>query len=224
VFKLSPSDFAYLYEECKHCFVLKVKYGNRRPSSPMPGVFGAINTRLQGGLVGHDLRTLSANMPEGFVESQEGWLESTTVPGTSIYLKGKYDLLVRQPDNTYMVIDFKISQPSDEKAAKYKTQLQTYKFALEHPKSGNPLMVTKMGLILVYPDLVKYENNQAVVDFPATWVEIPQEMESFYEFMRQLDQLLTGPMPPENPECQWCKYRHQGEKALNEAAAEDIPF
>lgn len=190
----------------------------------MPGVFGAINSRLQGGLIGKDLKTLSAEMPPGIVESQEGWLESLPVPGTSIYLKGKYDLLVRQPDNTYLVIDFKISQPSEEKAAKYRTQLQTYKYALEHPRAGQPLQVTKMGLVIVYPDTVKYEGNKAVVDFPATWIEIPQEMESFYAFMRELDALLTGPMPPENPDCLWCAYRHQGDKLSKPGTQIDIPF
>lgn len=223
MYKLTPSDFAYLYEECKHCFVLKIKNGIRRPSSPMPGVFGAINSRLQGGLIGKSLKTLSVNMPDGIVESREGWLESAVVPGTNLYLKGKYDLLVRQPDDTLLVIDFKISQPSAEKAEKYRTQLQTYKYALENPKTGEPVQVSKMGLIIVYPDAVRYENNCAAVDFSPTWMEVPQEMQSFLDFMREIDDLLAGPTPPENPDCVWCAYRHLGEK-LAHPATEDIPF
>lgn len=189
----------------------------------MPAVFGAINSKLQGGLIGKNLTTLSAKLPEGIVESQEGWLESKPVPGTNLYLKGKYDLLVKQTDGTYLVIDFKISQPSEEKAAKYRTQLQTYKFALENPVTGKPRLVTKMGLVIVYPEAVKYENDLAVVNFPPVWMEIPQEMESFYQFMHELDDLLAGPMPPENPDCPWCAYRHLGEK-LSHPATEDIPF
>ena len=60
MYKLSPSDFAYLYEECKHCFCLKIKEGISRPSVPFPGVFSALNTRIQGSLVGKNLKTLSS--------------------------------------------------------------------------------------------------------------------------------------------------------------------
>ncbi|OGD08534.1 hypothetical protein A2397_06175 [Candidatus Amesbacteria bacterium RIFOXYB1_FULL_44_23] len=223
MYKLSPSDFAYLYEECKHCFVLKIKYGIPRPSSPMPGVFGAINSRLQGSLVGENLRLLSPSLPDGMVESQEGWLESKPVPGTQIYLKGKYDLLVKLNDGSYLVVDFKISQPSEDKAAKYQSQLLTYKYALENPAKGQSKQVSQTGLILMYPDTVKFENGRAILDFPPTWVEIEPDLKPFYEFMIKVSDLLSGPTPPENPDCLWCKYRHLGEK-LAHPQTEDIPF
>ncbi len=70
--KLSPSDFAYLYEECKRCYWMKVHDQVMRPQMPMPGIFSAINTRLQGTLVGKELRALSPSLPEGIVEKQEG--------------------------------------------------------------------------------------------------------------------------------------------------------
>lgn len=59
---------------------------------PMPGVFSAMNTRLQGSVVGKNLQTISKDLPDGIVNSQEGWVESITVPGTNIFIKGKYDL------------------------------------------------------------------------------------------------------------------------------------
>lgn len=133
MYKLSPSDFAYLYEECKLCYYLKIKMGIQRPQLPFPGVFSALNTRLQGALIGKDLRELSPVLPAGTVESQEGFVESKPIPSTKVYIKGKYDLLVQQPDGTYLIVDFKISQPSEEKIAKYQTQLQAYHYAFEHP-------------------------------------------------------------------------------------------
>ena len=33
--RLSPSDFAFLWEQCKRCFYLKVVHGIRQPSMPM---------------------------------------------------------------------------------------------------------------------------------------------------------------------------------------------
>lgn len=223
MYKLSPSDFAYLYEDCKHCYCLKVKNGIYQPSMPMPGVFAAINTRLQGALVGQDLKTLSRTLPEGIVESQEGFVESVPVPDTNIYLKGKYDLLVRQPNGSYMLIDFKISQPHEDKIAKYQTQLEAYKFAFEHPASGEPLIIARMGLIVMYPDTVKFENDTAYLDFPPRWLEISPNPEAFKSFVLEVNNLLEGPMPPESPECKWCKYRHLGER-LSHPDADVVDF
>ena len=41
--KLSPSDFAFLWEECKRCFYLKVARGFYRPRTPFPGIFSVID-------------------------------------------------------------------------------------------------------------------------------------------------------------------------------------
>ncbi len=216
--KLSPSDFAYLYEECKCCYYLKVKHGIYRPSSPFPGVFTALNTRLQSALIGQDLRLLSKFLPEGIVESQEGFVESKIIPGTNIFIKGKYDLLVKQKDNTYLIIDFKISQPTEEKIAKYQTQLQAYHYAFENPSRGIPKEITKLGLVIMYPDKTKFENGKAVIDFPPQWLEVDIKKDSFLEFIGEINDLLEGEVPPENPNCSWCKYRHLGEKASHKKA------
>jgi ATP-dependent exoDNAse (exonuclease V) beta subunit len=114
----------------------------------MPGIFSAINTRLQGTLVGRQLQSLSPTLPAGYVEKQEGFVESIVVPGTELYLKGKYDLLVKKPDGTYLLVDFKLSQPHEDKIDKYKTQLYSYKFALEHPRSGEAITVSSFGTAL----------------------------------------------------------------------------
>lgn len=210
--KLSPSDFAYLYEECKCCYYLKVKHGIQRPQMPFPGVFSALNTRLQGTLVGRDLQELSPLLPRGIVESQEGFVESKIIPNTNVYIKGKYDLLVRQPDNTYLVVDFKISQPESEKILKYQTQLQAYHYTFEYPAKGDPKQITKLGLIIMYPDRVKFAKGEAFLSFPPKWLEIETKKDSFLQFVKNVSDLLDGPIPAETPGCKWCEYRHLGEK------------
>ena len=209
--KLSPSDFAYLYEECKHCYYLKNRLGINRPSMPFPGVFTALNTRLQGALIGKDLRELSPVLPAGTVESQEGFVQSKQIPGTQVYIRRKYDLLVLQPDGTYLVVDFKISQPSEEKIPKYQTQLQAYHYAFIHPAHGETKNITKMGLIIMYPDQVKFKDGHAYMNFPPQWMEVAINNEKFLDFITKVSGLLEGPTPPENPNCDWCKYRHLGE-------------
>lgn len=211
-YKLSPSDFAYLYEECKCCYYLKIKYGIQRPSLPFPAIFGAINTRIQGTLIGKNLQELSPNLPEGLVESQEKFVESKVIPGTKLYIKGKYDLLVKQADGTYIVVDFKITSPNDDKIAKYQTQLQAYHYAFEFSEKGESKEVSKLGLIVVYPDRVKFAKGEAFLSFPPKWFEVELKKESFLKFMKEVNDLLEGPTPKENADCKWCEFRHYGEK------------
>lgn len=223
MYKLSPSDFAYLYEDCKFCYTLKVKQGIAQPSMPMPGVFGAINTRLQGNLVGKSLKSISADLPDGKVITQEGWVESAVVPGTSVYIKGKYDLLSKNSDGTYTLVDLKLSQPGEDKIEKYKTQLAAYKFALEHPKSGLKFKTTRLGLLIFYPDQVAFEEGTVRIEFPPKWLEVPVDEENFLTFAKAVDQLLAGPMPPSSPTCKWCQYRAFFAKTKEEKQ-EELPF
>ncbi len=156
---------------------------------PMPGVFSAINTRLQTPLVGKNLQTISKKLPAGIVTQQEGWVESKAVP-----------------------VDLKISQPHDDKIEKYKTQLTAYKFALENPKYGKPIEVSQMGLLIFYPDTVTFKAGSALFTFPPTWLEVPIDDRVFFSFMKKVDALLAGPMPKESKTCKWCQYRHAGDK------------
>ncbi|EKD86432.1 MAG: hypothetical protein ACD_37C00288G0004 [uncultured bacterium] len=207
MYKLSPSDFAYLYEECNHCYYLKIKYGITQPSMPMPGVFSALNTRIQGSLVGKNLQTLSETLPNCQVTSQEGFVESITVPHTECFIKGKYDLLCKNPDETYTLVDLKISQPGEDKIEKYRTQLTAYKYAMENPGQAKPIKISKMGLLIFYPDTVKFEEGIARLDFPPKWLEVTSNEDTFLDFIKEIDTLLNGPIPQESPDCKWCQYK-----------------
>jgi CRISPR/Cas system-associated exonuclease Cas4 (RecB family) len=195
---------------------------------PMPGVFAAISTRIQGSLIGKNLKSLSKDLPEGVVESQEGWVDSKVIPGTDVYIKGKYDLLVKRPNGSYLLIDLKISQPGQNKVDKYKTQLNAYRYAITNPKYGKPFNITKMGLMVFYPDKVEYQNNSAILTFPPKWMEVQTDERGFIRFAKKINKLLAGKPPEEGKNCKWCQYRHLGEKMshLNENTPEinELPF
>lgn len=190
----------------------------------MPGVFSAINTRIQTPLVGKNLRDLSLELPDAIVESQEGYVQGRVISKTEIYIKGKYDLLAKRPDGTYILIDLKISKPQIEHIEKYKSQLNAYKFALENPEDENGKKVSKLGLLVFYPDTVKFAKNKVEVGFPPKWFEVPIDDVGFLKFAGQVNQLLTGTMPKETKGCQWCKYRHLGEELSHPETGKDIPF
>ena len=195
---------------------------------PMPGVFSAINSHLQGSLIGKNLQTLAKNLPDGMVLNQEGWVESKIIVGTQVYIKGKYDLLIKDSKNNHILVDLKISLPHADKIDKYKTQLNAYKFALENPKFGKPVQITRLGLLVFYPNEVKFENGTAYVAFPPEWLEVPLDQPGFVAFAREVDSLLTGVVPPEGNTCKWCQYRHLGETLTHglgeESIQEEIPF
>ncbi|MDP3992782.1 MAG: PD-(D/E)XK nuclease family protein [bacterium] len=206
---------------------MKVKEKISQPSMPMPGVFSTMNSIMQGSVVGKKLKTISTDLPDGEVIKQEGFVKSKPIPGTSVFIGGKYDLLVQNPDGTYTIVDFKISKPDDGKAEKYQTQLGAYKFALENPESGEAIKVSRLGLLVFYPDTVSFENGVARLDFPPKWLEIPADDTVFLKLAREIDKLLSGPLPSEDPNCKWCAYRHLGENMshhLQSVPISDEPF
>ena len=129
-------------------------------------------------------------------------------PRTDVYISGKYDILVRRDDGTYLVVDFKLSKPGEEKIQKYQSQLWSYKFAIENPINGaDKKKISKMGLVMIYPDEVKFERGRAVLDFPTTWLEILPDEQAFGKLILEVDSLLKGETPLDGKDCTWCKYR-----------------
>ncbi|OGH10910.1 MAG: hypothetical protein A3B38_04090 [Candidatus Levybacteria bacterium RIFCSPLOWO2_01_FULL_36_13] len=222
MYKLSPSDFAYLYEECKLCYYLKAKGLIDRPRALMPGVFNAINSRVQGSLVGKNLKSIFADLSDGEIVSQEGFIESKSIPGTSVFIKGKYDLLMKNPDNTYTIIDLKLSQPGEDKGEKYMTQLASYKFAFENPKMGEPIKISGHALLIFYPDKVMYKDGVVLLDFPHTWMNVKIDDQAFLNFMKDIDKLLEGPEPQASSTCKWCEYRESSRKP--KFVTDELPF
>lgn len=221
MYKLSPSDFAYLYEDCKLCFWLKIKQGIMPPPGIFPGVFSSMNALIQGQMVGKSLKEFGQDLPDIRVIKQEGWVESLLVKGTSVFIKGKYDLLCENEDGTHTLVDLKISKPEVDKIDKYKTQLGAYKYALEHALEEN-WQITRLALLIFYPESVSFSDSGALMDFPAKWFEIPIDDDGFVSFMGEIDRLLAGPAPKESETCNLCKYRHHAEDIAHHVGQTDL--
>lgn len=208
MFKLSPSDFRYLYGDCKHCYYQKVKHGITLPSIGMPGVFSKMNSLLQGAIMGMDLKEVNSELPKGKIEVKEGYLRSKPIPPKKdCFISGRFDVISKLEDGTIGLIDFKITDPTEEKIQKYYSQLHAYKFALENPAFGDPKKVTKMGIIAINPETISFPGEKVIFNASPKWFEIKEDMESFYNFVAEVSDLLRGPIPEVNPDCDWCKYR-----------------
>ncbi len=157
-YKLNPSDLTYLYEGCKHCFVLKVKYGIAQPSIRLPGIFTVISD-LQGHYFsGQRTVVFCPGLPPGIVTYGEKRVRSLPMSfpdcAGTCYISGRFDIVAELDDGSFAVLDFKSASPSEQKTDMYARQLQAYAVALENPAPGAFQLspVSKLGLLFFTPD------------------------------------------------------------------------
>jgi hypothetical protein len=207
VYKLSPSDFAYLWNDCKHCYYQKVKNGVSH-SGVFPAMFGRINKLLQDSIMGMNLSDIHPSLPSGIIEIQEGFLKSQEISGTNCFLSGRFDILTKLDDGTFAIIDFKITTPDGDRILKnYSSQLHAYKFALENPANGDPIKISKMGVVSINPEEMKLINGKVIFTTTPTWHPIEENMENFYTLISKISSVLNGDLPPVSETCSLCIYR-----------------
>lgn len=98
-FKLAPSDFAFLWKECKRCFYLKVHGKMYRPRAPFPTIFGNIDLAMKRHFRGLRTTDILPEMPPGtfLCEDDDAWVESLPISPSnhtsSVFIRG----MVRSP-------------------------------------------------------------------------------------------------------------------------------
>jgi len=207
MFKLSPSDFKYLWEECPHCFYQKVHYNIRQPSIGISSIFTRMSGMLQKNIQGINIQELVPEAPSGKFVLDEGFLKSKPLPSGKSYINGRFDLLVRFDDGTHGVIDVKMTDSKDEDLDKFNRQLHAYKYALENPAEKDPVTISKVGLIIVSPTDIRPHQGHLYYKAKPVWKEIPVNMDSFFSFISEVEKLLEGPVSEPTSTCQWCVYK-----------------
>jgi hypothetical protein len=211
--KLSPSDFAFLWEECKRCFYLKVKMGFIRPRSIMPKIFIKIDGLMKKKYADQRTESIASGLPNGKVLSGEKWIQSEIIsrPSGSCYIVGKPDTLLEFDDGTFGIIDFKTSETKPEHVSLYGRQLHAYAYALENNAVGKPHYkpISKLGLLVYEPSML-YVNENGIVSLQGSmdWIEITRDDNSFMSFLDEMLSVLNQSTPPGgSPACEWCQYR-----------------
>src|SRR3989304_10330354 len=106
-YKLSPSDFRYLWNDCKHCYYQKIKFGVSLPSIGLPGVFSKMNSLLQSSIMGMNLLDINPDLPSGIIEVKEGFLKSKPVPGAEdCFISGRVCISSPLFDGSFSVCYF----------------------------------------------------------------------------------------------------------------------
>lgn len=213
-YQLSPSDFAFLYEECKRCYYLKVVHNISQPSIPLPSIFSKIASLLKNYYNGKHTKELHADLPPGTVKYGEKYVKSKIIqlPNHSITcsISGRFDIVVEFDDGTYGIIDFKTGNPNEERKNLYSRQLHAYAYALENAAKGAMKLspITKMGLLYFFPSKVVQDTKDTlsyVADIQ--WIEIEKDEKGFLNFIGEVLSVLEHTNPPSPQEtCQWCNY------------------
>lgn len=215
VYKLSPSDLTFLWDECKRCFYLKVTRGYKRPAAPFPKIFGRIDLLMKEFYTDKRSREIHPDLPEGIIFKAGGDVESeiihVNVHEVECYIKGKYDTLLKFNDGTYGVVDFKTAEVKSDHVPFYTRQLQAYAYALEHPEysRGPSLSISLLGLLCFEPGMMdKDAQGRLTYRGQVVWQPCPINEKDFLSFIGEILAVLEKPEPPDVGEkCEYCKYR-----------------
>jgi hypothetical protein len=217
--RLSPSDFAFLWQQCKRCFYLKVVHGLRPPSMPMAGIFKKLEGLQMGAYEGKRTTDLLPSLPPGTFCCGERVVESEPVAAGAHhwYVYGKTDTLLRFDDGTWGILDFKTTTIAPEKAATYGRQLHAYLHAFHQPAARPQAAreeiarldgpVSRLGLLCFEPQELSLDRpGRQCYTGDVQWIEIPRDPAAFLAFVDEVMKLLAGPVPPPAPTCDWCAY------------------
>lgn len=212
LYKLSPSDFKYLWEQCKHCYYRKAIFNISQPSIGLPTIFSKMQGMLQSSLQGVDPHALHPDLPHGKFILQERWIKSAPLPpNKKTYISGRFDLLAEFNDGTFGVIDAKMTDQKEESLAKFSRQLHAYKYALENPLSedtAEKYQISKMGLLILSPSSIENIDGEMIYKGKPIWMEIPEDVPAFFDFIGEVEKLLSGSVPAPSSDCNWCKFKH----------------
>lgn len=100
--------------------------------------------------------------------------------------------------------------------------MHAYKFALENPLEGEPIKISKMGAVSINPDEMKLVNGKIVFTTTPSWHPIEENMDDFYNLIKEISTVLGGPLPPTSATCNLCIYRKHYEPQGK--VIDDIPF
>jgi hypothetical protein len=219
IYKLSPSDLTFAWNECKCCFYLKVKH-NIVLRTAFPGIFGKMANLTSGYYHGKPAREIHKDLPPGILKYREQFVRSTTISISGAlsqcYIYGRFDAVIEFEDGSYGIIDYKTSDAKDEQVAFYSRQLTAYAYALENPAPNALALapVSRMGLFVLTPHC--FEKNTAdemIFVNRSTWMDVPRDDEAFLAFLGEVLAVLDSPTPPSPSEsCGLCNYR----KAMQE--------
>jgi hypothetical protein len=220
IYNISPSDLTFLWDGCKRCFYLKVKY-NIGFRGPFPGMFGKMGNLTSNYYLGKSSSEISPGLPAGSVKYREKWVKSAPISfpdtATQCAIRGRFDAILAFEDGSYGIIDYKTSDASEEEAAFYSRQLSAYAYALENPAPGALSLspITHLGLYVITPERFEpLPNGEFAFVNKTTWMDITRDDATFLALLWEIAAMLDDPALPDPAEdCGLCNYRKDYDRA-----------
>jgi hypothetical protein len=214
IYKLSPSDLTFAWDECKYCFYMKVKH-NIVVRGPFPSIFGKMANLTSEFYMDKPASEISKSLPPGMVKYREKFVKSApiTIPGarSQCYISGRFDAVIEFEDGSYGIVDYKTSEAKDEHVAFYSRQLTAYAYALENPAPNALALapVSRLGLFIITPQHYKRTSaGEMIFVNDTTWMDVPRDDGIFLNLLAEIVTMLDAPTPPEPSEnCGLCNYR-----------------
>ena len=191
--------------------------GIPQPSIPLPGIFSKIAGLLKTFYSGKRTDLVHPALPPGSVKYGEQWVQSENISfeghEDTVFIKGRFDIVVEFDDSTFGVIDFKTGNPDEEKAGLYSRQLHAYAYALEYPAPGaiGLFPITKLGLLYFYPIDVNQTSIEKLSYISAIkLIEVERNDDKFLDFLLKILTIIESDTPPPpDPTCLWCGYTNK---------------
>ncbi|MDP1794371.1 MAG: hypothetical protein Q8K63_09575 [Acidimicrobiales bacterium] len=212
VYVVSPSSLTFLWESCKRCFQLHVKYGITQTGT-FPAVFRSLDRQQRAFFEGKPTTAFDASLPAGTLLCADLRLCSVpiAIAGTkvSVVFRGNIDCQAQFARGDHGIVDLKTTDPSERHVGLYPRQLHPYAIAGENPAPSFPRLapITRLGLFCLAPTaMADGPNGTYVYQASGTWVEIDRDDAAFFSFMREVAAVLEFPgLVEPGPSCQTCQ-------------------
>jgi len=191
--------------------------GISQPSIPFPPIVSKIGAIQKEYYSGERTEEISPSLPPGEIIYGEKQIRSDTIKlqglsSSTCFINGRFDIVAKLDDGSYVVLDFKTGNPSEDKSGIYARQLHAYVIALENPAPGalNLTPVSKLGLVYFTPDnCEKSGDNRQNLSGSIQWIEIERNDEKFSNFIKEVISILDRPLPEPHPDCKWCSFSNK---------------
>jgi hypothetical protein len=211
---ISPSDFAFLYDQSKWGFYNKYKNGIKRPMVIMPKIFALIDRSFKESFLDQNLNTICKELPDAIFQDANKWVVSKEIsnpsyPDVKVQIRGKIDAVFAYPDGSFAIIDLKTSEVSEQYVEKYKRQLMSYSYAVKNPENSKTFQLDNLkntGLLVFNPQkfFIDY-NSKGGIRGEIKWLEYDVDLDGFESFIKdEIIPLLAGKEPePTKEDPQW---------------------
>jgi len=207
-YTFTPSEFAFEYAGCKRCYYEK-KVNKIKVSLPFPSIFSKLDRLQKEYYHNKSSKVLDTSVEEGIIKTDYSNMQNSKIlednKGRKFKLKGKIDAYIKHK-NSYSIIDFKVTNISEEKIDTYATQLLSYALMFEHPEKDNLYLtpIDKLGIFCFEPEMMQDVNNSINFKMATKYYDIKRDDNKMIQIITDIIDLLESPVPARNTKCSIC--------------------